>query len=86
MAKAAEEKKVKDVFSINELDETNTFLSDFNNFLINHEDWDEVRITTAVITIVDSEGTLIGTFSKYSDEEDVKFEPNFDFSVAQFGE
>ena len=83
---AKEEKPVKDVFSINELDAVNTVLSDFNDFLMNHDGWDDVKVTTAVLTLKDKNNVLIGSLTKYGEHEDVKFEPNFDFQGAVFGE
>lgn len=70
----------KDVYSINELDELNRLLQNTNDFLVDNEH-DEVAITAVIVVVRDRQGTLIGSFTKYTKDEDIKFEPNFEPEV-----
>lgn len=69
----------KDTISINALDELNRFCLALNDFLINQEGGDEIKVrgVTVVIEDVDRKGSVWGSFTLYPGEENIKFEPGF---------
>lgn len=72
----------KDVYSINELDSLNSLLVDLNEFLVAHEDDDNLIITTAVLNVTDKDGRVWGALTKWDRNEDIKFEPDFRADLA----
>lgn len=73
---------MKDVLSINEIYWVNEILGDLNEWLVEHEGYEDdsghgVVLHAAMITLTDQEGKSLGSFTKYEPDEDVKWEPDF---------
>jgi hypothetical protein len=67
----------RDVWSINDLDTLNRFLQNVNDFVVEHENYGGVKVNGLVVDLVDESGRPIGSITKYTKSEDVKFEPDF---------
>ena len=71
----------KDTYSINEMFALNRLLQSTNEFILDNAD-DDIHIVAVTVTMQDAAGRLVGTLTKWTKTEDVKFEPNFEADLA----
>ncbi len=66
----------KDVYTINELDDLNRALQSVNEWLLDN-DADNAKPVAILVVLADAQGSRFGSITKFTKDEDVKFEPGF---------
>lgn len=75
---------MKDVLTLNEISWLNDVGAGLNDWLLAHEDagyndgdGKGLKIRAVLLTVTDADDHPFGSFTKYTGEDDVKFEPDY---------